>query len=94
MKLDIVMNQTVANTLKTFKVAPKSCFIWREGVGDNTIKQVTDQEIPAVRQALQGGVVGGGGAKIDVPVSYIVCQKRISTKFLTDTGKNYPVGHL
>lgn len=94
MKLDTVMNRTVANALKAFKVSPKSCFIWRDGVGDNSIKQVTDQEIPAVKQALQGGVVGGGAAKADVPVAYIVCQKRINTKFLTDKGEKLPCGAL
>ena len=94
LKLDTVMNQTVANALKAFKAAPKSCFIWRDGVGNNTIKQVTDQEIPAVRRALKGGVVGGGGANIDVHVSYIVCQKSISTNFSWIRAKNYPVEHL
>lgn len=93
MQLDTVMNRTVANALKTFKVTPKSCFIWRDGVGDNTIKQTAREEIPAVQKALKGGVVGSSGqANADCPLAYIVCQKRINTKFLTDKGEGLPAG--
>jgi hypothetical protein len=92
MQLDTVMNRCVANAMKAFKVTPKSCFIWRDGVGDNTIKQTAEQEIPAVKQALKGGVVGAGQAQADCPVAYIVCQKRINTKFLTDRGEKLPCG--
>ena len=92
MQLGAVMNRCVANACKAFNVTPKSCFIWRDGVGDNTIKQAAKEEIPAVKQALTGGVVGSGKAKVDVPTSYIVCQKRINTKFLTDRGEKLPCG--
>jgi hypothetical protein len=92
MELNTVMNRCVANAMKTFKVTPKSCFIWRDGVGDNTIKQTANEEIPAVRQALKGGKVGAGAAKVDCPLAYIVCQKRINTKFLSDRGEKLPCG--
>mmetsp|Transcript_21287 Transcript_21287/g.46192 ORF Transcript_21287/g.46192 Transcript_21287/m.46192 type:complete len:966 (-) Transcript_21287:493-3390(-) len=97
MELGSVMSRAVANALKAFKLsAPKSCFIWRDGVGDSAIPQVAAQEIPAVRAALAnpGEVVGGLAKAAPVPLSYIVCQKRINTKFLTTTGDKVPCGAL
>ena len=91
------MARTVSNALKAFKLpTPKSCFIWRDGVGDSSISQVASQEIPAVRAALENRVVGSGQSKSPDPVglSYIVCQKRINTKFLTENGGKVPCGAL
>lgn len=99
-ELGSVMNRTVHNALKVFNLpTPKSCFIWRDGVGDATISQVAAQEIPAVRAALtsHGKVVGAAAAQskaADVPLSYIVCQKRINTKLLTESGNKVPCGAL
>eukprot|EP00957_Ditylum_brightwellii_P179186 13651133-Ditylum_brightwellii.AAC.1 len=60
MDLGAVMGKAVSNALKILKVNPMSCVVWRDGVGDNTIEQVAQQEIPMVRRALaQTGVVGG-----------------------------------
>ena len=57
MELGSVMNRAVSNALKTFKLPPpKSCFIWRDGVGDNTISQVAAQlrrRSPLFEQLLQ-----------------------------------------
>lgn len=100
MELGTVMNRAVTNALRAFKLPnPKSCVIWRDGVGDNAIKQVAAQEVPAVRTALSSaaGVVGGagaGGPPPKVPLSYIVVQKRINTKFLTEDGKKVPCGAM
>ena len=100
MELGSVMNRAVSNALKTFKLpSPKSCFIWRDGVGDNTISQVAAQEIPAVRAALANpgkvvGVAQGNKKSGHVPLSYIICQKRINTKFLTENGGKVPCGAL
>lgn len=92
MNLDTVMNRCVANALSIFNVKPKSCFIWRDGVGDQAIKQTASEEIPAVKQALKAGTVGAGNANTDCPLAYIVCQKRINTKFLTENGEKLPAG--
>lgn len=97
MELGTVMSRAVSNALKAFKLpAPKSCYIWRDGVGDSAVAQVAGQEIPAVRGALAnpGGVVGELAKRPKVPLSYIVCQKRINTKFLTEAGDKVPCGAL
>jgi len=95
MELGAVMSRTVANALKAFKLpAPKSCYIFRDGVGDSAVKTVAAQEIPAVRSGLLQAPVGGKGKGAQVPLSYIVVQKRINTKFLTESGSKVPCGAL
>jgi len=98
MDLGDIMQKTVANALRAFKVSPASCVVWRDGVGDNTINQVANQEIPAVRKAIDnptGQVVGGKTQGKKVPLAYIICQKRISTKFLSADGESaMPCGSL
>ena len=92
-ELGALLNRTVSNALKAFKLPnPASCFVWRDGVGDSTVSQVAEQEIPQVRSALASGVIGAPRAKKDVALSYTVCQKRINTKFLADDGTNIPAG--
>jgi len=99
MELGSVMGRTVQNALRAFNLPyPKSCFVWRDGVGDSTISQAAAQEIPAIRAALanSGKVVGAAQTKAPrpVPLSYIVCQKRINTKLLTEDGQKVPCGAL
>lgn len=98
LELGSIMARTVSNALKAFNLPnPKSCFIWRDGVGENSISQVAFQEIPAVRAALEnsGKVVGAAqNKKASVPLSYIVCQKRINTKLLNKNGSGVPCGAL
>ena len=96
-ELGSIMSRTVSNALKEFNMpSPKSCFIWRDGVADNTISQVASQEIPAVRAALEntGKTVGASQSKKlpPVPLCYIVCQKRINTKLLLEDGSQVPAG--
>lgn len=74
------MQTTVANALKILKVNPASCIVWRDGVGDAAVAPTAAQEIPAVRQALAD--VGSNPS-----MAYIVCQKRITTKFITKDGQ-------
>lgn len=89
MELGGPMKQTVANALRLLKVNPMSCIVWRDGVGDPAINQVARQEVPAVRSAL------ALPANKKVPLSYIVVQKRISTKFLSLDGQRaMPPGAL
>lgn len=103
-ELGDLMNKAVSNALKIWKVHPMSCVVWRDGVGMSTIPQVAQQEIPAVRSALalrSTSVVGKSSKKQPtksagvVPLSYIVVQKRIATKFLSMDGKSgMPCGAL
>lgn len=94
MELGNCMNQTVSNALRALDVNPMSCIIWRDGVGSPAIKTVAQQEIPAVRQALAAAssTIGDSsrGLPRQIPLSYIVVQKRIATKFLTTDG-NHPL---
>jgi len=96
--LGSVMEGVMTRALQYLKVTPMSCIVWRDGVGDPTIAQVAKQEIPAVRSALAKRIQpGSAGASKTPPVSlaYIVCQKRISTKFLHPNGVNgLPAGAL
>uniref|UniRef100_A0A7S4JYJ5 C2H2-type domain-containing protein n=1 Tax=Odontella aurita TaxID=265563 RepID=A0A7S4JYJ5_9STRA len=102
MELGSAMHQCVSNALRILNVRePRSCFVWRDGVGDAGIQQVAGQEIPQVKAALAsaGGPVGGQAAAVakanQCPISYIVCQKRISTKFLSADGQHaMPTGTL
>jgi len=100
MELGDLMHSTVSRALKYLKVQPKSCVVWRDGVGDSTIATVMKQEITQVRRALESAATVGSKAKgavtkpsSKVAMSYIVCQKRISTKFLSADGtKGMPAG--
>ena len=90
MGLGQCMKQTVTNALRSFNVSPMSCIIWRDGVGDPAIKQVASEEIPSVREALRSAKPDGA-----IPLSYLVVQKRISTKFLSIDGTSaLPQGSL
>jgi hypothetical protein len=86
--LGVPMMHTITNAMKHLNVDPKSCVIWRDGVGEDSINQVKRDEVPAVREALSS-------ASGPVPLSYMVVQKRISTKFLSmDGSKALPTGSL
>merc|ERR1712151_272622 len=87
--------KVVERALKYLKVGnPASCVVWRDGVGDPTIAQVAKKEIPYIRKALENqGTVGQQKAAKKVPISYLVCQKRISVKFISEDGtKGMPAG--
>eukprot|EP00978_Attheya_sp_CCMP212_P002166 scaffold4463_cov51-Attheya_sp.AAC.9 len=90
MDLGEPLKESIGNAIKYWKVAPKSCVVWRDGVGDNMIKDVSKQEITSVRSALQNnGTVGAASQNKgpQVALAYVVCQKRIATKFLSADGK-------
>ena len=95
--LGSVIEGTVTRALQNLKVNPLSCIVWRDGVGDPTIAQVAQQEIPQIRKALESYIPPGarGSKPPKVSLAYIVCQKRISTKFLHPNGRHgLPVGSL
>eukprot|EP00557_Chaetoceros_sp_GSL56_P002397 CAMPEP_0176489722 /NCGR_PEP_ID=MMETSP0200_2-20121128/7458_1 /TAXON_ID=947934 /ORGANISM="Chaetoceros sp., Strain GSL56" /LENGTH=1195 /DNA_ID=CAMNT_0017886919 /DNA_START=173 /DNA_END=3760 /DNA_ORIENTATION=- len=83
------IQETVSNALRILNVNPMSCFIWRDGVGNAAVKSVASEEITAVRSAL--GNTNNSSSL--APLSYVVVQKRISTKFLTcNSDVNLPPG--
>jgi len=84
-----LMEETVKEALHRFKVNPLCCICWRDGVGDSSITHVKTGEIPPLRKALMNGV------GYNIPTAYIVCQKRISTKFISMNGTDgMPPGAL
>jgi len=82
------LHQATTNALKELKVDPKSCFVWRDGVGDSQIKSIAEDEITKMKLAINGLRLDEPITSIkkkasnSVPLSYLLCQKRISTKFL------------
>lgn len=97
MDLGSFMHSVVSNALRVLKVHPMSCVVWRDGVGDGSIRTVTNQEIPQVRQALKNAhaPVGSKAPAKNIPLSYMVVQKRINTKFLSlDGNAALPCGAL
>jgi hypothetical protein len=85
------LKTTLKNALRELNVEPKSCVVWRDGIGDSAFDTEATEEINAVRAGLNNNQVGGGADR-DVPLSYIVCQKRIDTKFLSRGVANEPDG--
>jgi aubergine-like protein len=72
-----------------------SAIVWRDGIGDSSFNRAAQEEIAGIRQGLNhGSSVGSVGGELQrgqpqpVQLAYIVCQKRIDTKFLTLDGKH------
>lgn len=86
------LEKTISNALRELNVNPDCCVVWRDGIG-NTAFDHASEEIRGIRSSLStaGGVVGSVG-KRDVPLAYVVCQKRIATKFFTKGIANQPDG--
>jgi len=86
-QLGDALKETVSDTLRHLNVKPASVVVWRDGIAESAEHQA-NEEINGVRQGLNSVTVGTGGKKgPDVPLAYIVCQKRIATKLLTTDGK-------
>ena len=86
----------IANALKILNVNPMCCIVWRDGIGDSAFDTLAGDEINGIRAGLSGGKLVGATpaqpAGSDVPISYIVCQKRIATKFVTRALPGIPDG--
>ena len=81
------LKETVSETLRHLNVQPKSVVVWRDGIAE-TAEHQAKEEINGVRQGLSSVTVGSGEQKVsNVPLAYIVCQKRIATKLLTTDGQ-------
>jgi hypothetical protein len=76
---------TVSNALKFFKCAPASCVVWRDGIGDSEFELAAQEEIAGLRLGLNKSVTVGAQKSTakEVELAYVVCQKRIATKFLS-----------
>jgi len=105
--LQEALRTSVINALRAFDVNPMSCIVWRDGIGDSALDHLALEEIAGIRAGLKGRDMpritdsdrqGGELVRMseagpdDVPLSYIVCQKRIATKFLTQNLPGHPDG--
>lgn len=90
-QLGDAMQQAIATALNVLDVNPMSAIVWRDGIGDSEFGRAAQEEIAGIRKGLEQGdrLVGEGRPSQTraVPLSYIVCQKRIATKLLTTDGK-------
>jgi len=82
---------TVSTALRELNVNPKSCVVWRDGIGDSAFSRAAVEEINAIKEGLNGSRIAAKDGPT-VPMSYIVCQKRIDTKFLSKGIPNQPDG--
>lgn len=78
-ELGDALKETVSAAMMELGVNPKSCFVWRDGIGDSELSSAALGEIDAIRQ----GFNSNDGKPSDVPLAYLVAQKRIATKFLS-----------
>lgn len=88
-ELGDALKETVSEAMKELNVSPSSCIVWRDGIGDSAFNNAAKEEISAICDGLN---IVEGEEKRDVPMSYIVAQKRIATKFLSEGLTGEPDG--
>lgn len=87
-QLGDALQETVANSLRLLNCEPKSVVVWRDGIAESAEHHAIE-EINGVRRGLNSRTAVGtqsAGPSRNVPLAYIVCQKRIATKLLTSDG--------
>jgi aubergine-like protein len=77
------LRDAVAQAVKLLNVKPASVVVWRDGIGESSFT-LAQEEIRGVRDGLSGATVGQGTKSTPIPLAYVVCQKRIATKFLVE----------
>jgi len=95
------LKETIAHAMKKLDVKPASLIMWRDGIGESAFENKASEEITGIREGLADrDTVGSGGKKKGdsaVPIAYVVCQKRIATKFsVNDNNRLYgaPAGTM
>ncbi len=87
-QLNECLEQTVKAALKLLHEKPKSCVIWRDGIGEGALATDAMDEMKGIRKGLGADAVVGTKKIVDsVPLAYVVCQKRIATKFFAMEGQ-------
>jgi len=81
------LKDTVSKALRELNVVPESCVVWRDGIDEAAEKQI-EEEIQGVRDGLSGGTPVGMSKGKETPMSFVVCQKRIDTKILSNGVQN------
>jgi len=80
------LEETIQTALEELNVSPKCCVVWRDGIGEQSFNLQAQEEIEGIRNGLRSLKLRDTSAP-DVPMSYIVCQKRIDTKLFVQ-GEN------
>ncbi|KAL3902739.1 MAG: hypothetical protein SGILL_010715 [Bacillariaceae sp.] len=86
-ELGDALKETVSEAMKELDVSPTSCIVWRDGIGEGAFQNQAREEIDAIRAGLRCSEEAP-----DVPLAYVVAQKRIATKFLSKGIANEPDG--
>ena len=75
--LEPMIRQSIHDLFEDQTIKPVSCFVWRDGVGDNSIERTQSTEGSEIRKLLAEKLGEGVCSQ-----TFIVCQKRVSIKFL------------
>lgn len=82
------ISSTLQEAMSEMKVKPGCVIIWRDGMPETAYLHA-QEEIDGIRKGIRTDIVGASATpQVPTPIAYIVCQKRINTKFLTADG-NY-----
>jgi hypothetical protein len=79
------LKATVSTALKELDCDPTSCIVWRDGIGDSAFSVDATEEIKGISEGLSHN-------GRNVPMAYVVCQKRIDTKFFSSGLTGHPDG--
>lgn len=83
------LQETVQTALEELNVSPECCIVWRDGIGDQSFETHAMDEITGIRNGLRGNRAAGAlSQEKDIPLSYIVCQKRIDTRLFIKGDEN------
>lgn len=91
-ELGDAMADTVATALRRLATKPASVVVWRDGIADTQFEINASEEIEGVRRALTAHQQEAGGPRAHL--AYIVCQKRIATKFFAKDVPGFEDGSL
>lgn len=86
------LKTTIASALRELNVSPQSCIVWRDGIGESNMDREAIEEISGIRAGLRGNKPVGFSERKEIPLSYVVCQKRIDTKLLAKGISGEPDG--
>ena len=81
------LRDAISEALRHFNVNPMSCIVWRDGVGVGSLNNVFKDEVQHVRHAFENISLGNfQSVPRPVDLAYVICQKEISTKFISCDG--------
>jgi len=85
------LRETISAALRELNVAPQSCIVWRDGIGESAMDSDAVEEINGIREGLESCRIDNAPGT-GIPLSYVVCQKRIDTKIFSNGVVGEPDG--